>query len=158
MKIQDIFTNNNKEISFYIWDSFKDYFYDMELVVSDRKLYSKKLERSMLDSEIIEKWQPEDITLGDLLNWIKTVGVKKGWYFAYVKDKGGVRRAVGWDWDGDGWHVGADEVPSSDGWSDGGGFVSRKPFDSSDSSDSLTFSSSEKEILKQAVEIINRIL
>src|SRR3990167_5685134 len=139
MKTQDIFTNNNKEIPFYIYESFKGAFYDMEIEETNNELITRTLKHPMTDDEIIKEWEPEDITLGDLVHCIKNVGNKEKYYFSYIKDKSGSRRAVRWSWDGGGWSVDADVVPNPDGWLGCDEFVSRKP-SSTLSPDSLTLS------------------
>jgi hypothetical protein len=83
----------------------------------------------MNDKEIIEEWNPEPVTLGDILDFLETAN-HTDWYIWHVKDNKGVLWAVSGDWDGDRWFFGADPLDSPGHWFDGNQFLSRRYLDS----------------------------
>lgn len=129
-----------KTISSYLGDNFKEWFGYMEFEDKKSKLYSKKLEKFMLDSEILSKFNPTELTIDEVFNYLKDDADKKDYMLFYCKDMLGVLRAVSVDWCGDGWDVRADSVEGSSRWLDGSRVFSRNPLGTQtiSPSDSLT--------------------
>ena len=91
----------------------------------------------MNDYEIIEKFGSHETTLGDVLHGFQTFDRKK-WYVFHIRDANNVLWAVDAYWSGDGWDVEANSISNPYGWDAGGEFVSRDPFETLPSSDTLT--------------------
>ena len=147
MKLQNIFKVGKKYS--YIGVNFEEWFSGMEVEKESSKLYSKVLGRYMLDKEILEEFKPTEVTLGELDNHLDSMD-KSFLGLFYIKDNGGVLRAVGVLWYGDGWGVDAYSVEDSLEWRAGYQVFSRNPFETQ----SETFGSSEPQILEQMIEKI----
>jgi len=142
-------TEKFKEIASYQGNDFKEWFGDMEFEDNTSKLYSKKLERSMTDSEILAEFKPTELTLGEVFNYLKTVN-KKDWMLFYCKDSAGVLRTVGVGWRDDGWGVDAGSVEDPGRWGDGDQVFSRNSFETLDS---VTLSPSDSLTIERAIQI-----
>ena len=94
------------------------------------ELFSKKLERSMNDKEILSELRPTEISLGEIFHLLTTNANKKEWMIFYCKDISGVLRAVHVFWDDDGWFVYAFSVEYPYDWYGGHRVFSRNSFDS----------------------------
>ena len=116
----------------YLGDNFKDWFEGMDDKPVKKKLYSMVLDKPMNDEEIKKEYNPSEVSLGEVAEYIKNK--TEGWYVFYAKDKDGIVRAVRACWDADcgGWTVGASSVEAPRGWCDGDQFLSRDPFKSLD--------------------------
>lgn len=107
-----------------------EWFGDMKVpAMSACELDENELTERSIDTPIISELGDQDCeTSIAILFW----GIKTGywqkdhWYFLYAKDKNGVRRAVRWRWDGDGWLADASRVDHPGEWDVGSHAVSRK--------------------------------
>lgn len=138
---------------------FTELFGDMNFVeVANIHLETRKLPRSMNNKEILAELKPEEVTLGDLVFFLKTAS-KSEWYLCYIKDSTGVLWAVLVDWDGGGWNVVARSVEHPDDWRGGRQVFSRRFFDSTpltlNPSDTLTLAI--EEVKKAGYKIIKEI-
>lgn len=147
------------EITSYQSSDFVEWFGDMEYQDKQSKLYSKKLERNMLDKEILSEFNPTELNLGEVFNYLNTEAKKEDWMIFYCRDSAGVLCAVGVGWCDDGWRVRADSVERPSRWFDGYQVFSRNSFESQDKSLSpsvtLELSKEEAEVLKK---VINRLI
>lgn len=110
----------------WVSSNFKEYFYGMEFVLSTQSAFKYEvLERPMNDTEIIEKYSPEVMSL-DAVRTFLQYAEKGGWYIFYVLDKEGIKRAVRAGWNRDGWSIEAYPVSDPDKWSSGDRVVSGK--------------------------------
>jgi hypothetical protein len=119
----------------YLNDNFKNWFGNMSVSSSEAcTLNVARLKENATDysTEDYPGIIPEvgedkcEIGAGAVLQGVeKGTWSKDRWYFTYAKDSAGVRRAVGWRWDGDGWCVCAYSVPDPTRWSAGSRLVSR---------------------------------
>lgn len=125
MKIKDKF----KEITSYQGQNFQKLFGDMKYINKVSKLYSKVLEKSMLDSEILSEFKPTELTLGEVFNYLKNIKDNYTSMIFYCRDRDGILRAVFVFWNGVGWFVGADSVGDPLRWFGGNQVFSRNPFD-----------------------------
>lgn len=125
MKIKDKF----KEIVSYQGFNFVEWFGDMEYEDKVSELYSKRLEKSMLDSEILREFKPTELTLGEVFNYLKNIKDENMRMVFYCRDIKGMLRAVRVFWSGDGWLVNAFSVKHPSGWNDGHQMFSRERFD-----------------------------
>jgi hypothetical protein len=66
MKIKNKF----KEIVNRQGDNFVEWFGDMEYEDKVSELYSKRLEKSMSDIEILSEFKPTELTLGEVFNYL----------------------------------------------------------------------------------------
>lgn len=126
MKIKDKF----KEIVNHQGITFVEWFGDMEYEDKVSELYSKGLEKSMLDDEILSELKPTELTLGEVFNYLKNKVDKSSRMIFYCRDKDSVLRAVGMCWGGGGWRVYAYSVGHPNWWPGGRQVFSRLPFDS----------------------------
>jgi len=126
MKISEKFD----EITSYQSSNFKEMFGDIKYQRGAAELFSKKLERSMNDKEILLELRPTEISLGELFHFLTTDANKKDFMIFYCKDISLVLRAVGVHWHDDGWRVYASSVVHPDAWSGGRQVFSRNSFDS----------------------------
>ena len=118
-----------KEISSYQSENFKKYFGDMEYPNEDpRGLFSKKLERNMLDKEILGELKPTEVSLVDVYNHLKTASHDE-WMIFYCRDKDNVLWAVRAYWYGDGWYLYAYSIEDPNPWNAGSQVCSRNSFD-----------------------------
>lgn len=123
LKSSEEFVIGKNNIS-YISDIFKEHFHGIEFKREDMKLYSKTLNRQMNDEEIIKEWNPEPVTLGDILYFLETASHTESYVF-HVKNKDGVLWAVLCRWGGDGWYFLAFPLYRPHSWFDGYQFLSR---------------------------------
>lgn len=142
MKTKDKFS----EICSYQSSRFKEWFGEMKFEKSTTKLYSMKLPRYMTDQEILEELKPTEVSLGNIFFTLQNAS-KKDWMIFFVRDINGVLRAVGVNWSGDGWSVGARSVGYADGWFAGCLVFSRNSFDTK-----MTLSPSDPLSLKNRVK------
>lgn len=144
------------EITSYQSSNFMEWFGDMEYQDKQSKLYSKKLDRDMLDKEILSEFNPTELTLGEVYNYLNTEAKKEDYMIFYCRDNAGVLRAVGVDWSDGGWYVSAGSVGCPDRWRGGYQVFSRNFFDTQNSpSVTLELSKEEAEVLKK---VINRLI
>lgn len=144
------------EITSYQSSNFMEWFGDMEYQDKQSKLYSKKLDRDMLDKEILSEFNPTELNLGEVFNYLNTEAKKEDYMIFYCRDNASVLRAVYVRWDGGGWRVDADSVEGPYWWHDGNRVFSRNSFDTHDNpSVTLTLSKEEAEVLKK---VINRLI
>jgi len=131
----------------WLGSDFKKHF-SYEFNEKKTKLLTKTLGEHMNDTEIMKKFHPEPIELGEMMNFLKTAD-HNGWYIFYVNDKDNVLWAVRvhWDSDDDGWRVLALSVESPHKWDAGLQVVSCR-FSDSLKSDTLTLKSLESRIEK----------
>lgn len=108
----------------YLSRNFKDWFGDFDVKPVKCELKSVTLDEPMNDSEIIAKWNPEPVTLGEMTYTLKSLS-HDVWAIFYIKDQNGVLRAVRVFWFDDGWDVYALSVERPLRWSDGGQVFSR---------------------------------
>ena len=125
MKIKDKFA----EICSYQSSSFKVWFGNMEYEEKKSKLYSKVLEKKMLDREILSELKPTELTIGEIFNHLENHGNQNNYMIFYCRDKNDMLRAVYVYWDDDGWYVNANSVEYPLRWDDGNQVFSRNPFD-----------------------------
>lgn len=133
MKTKEYFKEGKNDIK-RVGNNFTNWFDGTSFTpIKNPKLVFKKLETSMNDAQIIEKWSPEPVTLGVLAyaleNPAKTNLLKNGYTnIFYIKDKDSVLRAVRAFWyaDDGGWDVGAGEVSNPYAWDDGSQVFSLK--------------------------------
>lgn len=116
------------EITSYQGQNFQNWFGSMEFVEKKSKLLSKKLSKLMTDEEIQKQFNPTELTLGEVFNYLKTEADKNDWMIFYCRDKDGVLRAVFVSWYDDGWDVLAYALDDY-GWGDGRQVFSRNSFD-----------------------------
>lgn len=141
MQTKEYFKEGKNDIK-WVGNNFTNWFYGTSFTpIKNPKLVFKKLETSMNDAQIIEKWSPEPVTLDVLAyalkNPAKTNLLKNGYAnIFYIKDKDSVLRAVlvGWRAVGGGWDVAAGEVSDPGAWDGGGQVFSRKFLESSETS------------------------
>lgn len=108
----------------YLSDNFKDWFGDFNVKPVKCELKSVTLDKPMNDREIIAKWNPEPVTLGEMAYVLESLDHSTRAIF-YVKGNAGVLRAVYVFWYGGGWGVCASSVEGPGGWSDGRRVFSR---------------------------------
>lgn len=126
MKVTERFSN----IASYQDNSFIKWFGDMEYPKEvGIKLLSKKLPRSMNDSEILAELKPTVVSIVDIYTTLESKD-KSVWAIFYCNDVTGVLRAVRVSWDGDGWCVFADSIGDPRGWDAGYQVFFRNSFDS----------------------------
>lgn len=94
----------------WLGQNFKEHF-SFSFKEVDAKLKTKKLPRAMTDKEILSELRPEEVSLAEVYNALKSLH-KNLLYLFYVRDENKNLWAVGagWDSDGDGWHVEAYSV------------------------------------------------
>lgn len=114
-----------------IGENFKECFGNMEVLATQpTELSLDRLRGNSYDPDITKEIGEEncDQSLA-VIRWHLESGWAKDnpWYAGYFIDKNGLRRGVHWNWDGDGWHVHALEVPLPYRWAEGRRFVSRRP-------------------------------
>ena len=119
-----------KQTFSYVGPNVKTWLGGMQVLATQpSRLTLDRLTRREYDTVIIAQIGEEncDLHLGEV-RWLFESGllVQGRYYACYVRDIQGVRRALYWDWRGDGWHVDADEGPYVIRWDAGGEFVSRK--------------------------------
>lgn len=143
-KTKDIFKPRQHNIE-WVSSDFQDWFGEMEVeeTVDTAPLTFKKLERDMLDKEILEEWKPAEVTLADVLVTMKTNGnmLKDGWAnLFYVKDITGELRTVyvGWRSGSRGWLVSAYSVSDRIWWGAGSQVFSRNWLSETKTLDTLT--------------------
>jgi len=128
MKASSFFTTKNS--IGYVAERFQPVFGDMDIELPKKlDLQTKKLDRPMTDAEILKKFDPEEISLGDLVYAIKNIfeRIRWRWYICYIRDDAGVLWAVGAYWrEGHGWFVSASSVGRPNGWNAVHQVVSRK--------------------------------
>lgn len=111
--------------------------------------YQQKLDHSMLDSEILTEFKPTDVSLGEILVFLKNAD-KTGQYIFYVKATDGTLWAVFADWYGGGWGVEAFSVSFPGRWGAARQVVSREPLSPSENtlghSETLTLESRLKSL------------
>ena len=150
MKTKTYFKKGKNDIH-WLSSNFQEHFGDLDFVeVAECTLQVKKLERDMLDKEILTEWKPEESTLGELAyalkNW-ENIGLLRDDYanIFYIRDKDKILWAVlaRWDSGRGGWYVHASSIEDpyewragSHEWRAGSRVVSRnyafRPSDSSD--------------------------
>src|SRR3990167_3312582 len=120
LKAKDKFKAGNFNID-CVWDNFQNNF--GEPTVKPKKFEPKFiiLPRTMLDSEILAEYRPEEMTLDELSYLLESKeGLLTNGYanIFYIRDKGNTLWAVGARWYavGGGWYVNADSVVSPSGW------------------------------------------
>lgn len=131
LKASEEFAVGKNDIA-WVGSNFKENLYDLTLTKGDTKgIETRKLTRWMNDTEITAEMNPEPLTLGDVLAFLKTAD-RSLWYIFRVVDAKGELWDVNVDWRADygGWHVGACSVAGPGSWSAGGRVVSRRFFDS----------------------------
>jgi hypothetical protein len=143
-------TKKFESIASYQSTDFKDLFGEMEFEDKKSTLYSKKLEQPLLDKDILEKFKPTELTLGEIFNYLDTTANKGDWMIFYCKDISGVLRAVNVCWYDSGWGVRASSVEGPGEWGGGGQVFSRNPFDTQHS---MTLSSSDTQTLDEAIRV-----
>ena len=121
-------TKQFTKITSYMGNNFKELFGDMKYIPKKSKLYSKKLEKDMLDREILNEFKPTELTLGEVFNYLSEAK-KENWMIFYCKDNTGVLRAVDVSWDHGGWYVFAYSVGRPFRWLAGRQAFSRNSFD-----------------------------
>ena len=117
-----------------VWDNFTEWFLSgsgkTEDPISEQTLRYHKLRKSSVDGPIIAELGDEEkseTTLSEMFALMEKQGkgedgvlLNNGYAnIFYIRDQNGVLRAVGVDWDDDGWGVGALSVEASRRW-DGG--------------------------------------
>ena len=129
LKAKDKFKVGNFNID-YVWDSFQNNF--GEPTVKPKKFEPKFiiLPRTMLDSEILAEYRPEEMTLDELSYLLESKeGLLTNGYanIFYIRDKENTLWAVSAYWYAvdDGWSVYADSVGSPGRWSADDRVVSR---------------------------------
>ena len=129
----------------WLGSDFKKHF-SYEFNEKKTKLLTKTLGEQMNDTEIMKKFHPEPIGLGEMMNFLKTAD-HNGWYIFYVNDKDNVLWAVVAYWNSYyvGWSVFANSVENPDEWDAGRQVVSCR-FSDSLESDTLTLRNLEKRI------------
>lgn len=116
----------NNHIS-WIGSNFKEHMYGLTFTMpEDSDLEIKTLGKRMNDKEIIAEFNPEPVTLGDVLVFFKEKATKDGWYVCHVKDSNGVLWAVFGFWDGVGWNFEASALDYPVRWYGGDRFLSRR--------------------------------
>ncbi len=103
-KVSEEFVAGKHNIG-YVYESFKNKFYDEE-IVPGKVLISQKLPRDMTDGEIFKEFKIEECSLGDILTTLDaaTEEMKDGnWNIFYV---GSHVVHVHWSSACGGWHVG----------------------------------------------------
>lgn len=142
----------------YLGDNFKEWFGDLKFQKGEAITTLKKLPRSMNDKEILDEIKPEEISLGDLYESLKSMD-KSVWFLCYIKDVNGVLRAVRDRWNGDGWGVDASSVGLVNRWVVGYQILSRKFFDSEKSVDPLDISLFGRvKVLEEKMEKLQKFL
>ena len=118
----------------------------------ETKLVSKTLGTEMNDKEIKDKFHPEPIELGEMMNFLKTAD-HSGWYIFYVQDEEKTLWAVGAHWRSslDGWRVDAGSVEDPYRWYAVSQVVSRRFLDTKKSK---TLSTSDDLTLKRAIRMV----
>lgn len=124
MKSTQEFAVGKNNIS-YISSAFKEHFHGISFEESTVELVSRKLPKSMTSKEIVEEWNPEPVTLGDILHVLPDLD-REEWYVFYVKDVNGVLWAVRGGWYGGGWGFDAYPLDSPGGWDGVRQFLSRR--------------------------------
>lgn len=134
----------------YLSSNFKEWFEEMKFSLPEKfqPLTSKKLHRSMNDTEILAELKPEEITLADLYETLKIMD-RDMYALFYIKDKNGVLRTVDVGWYGAGWDVYASEVSYPYRWGGGGQVFSRNWNSDTLTSDSVTLVHSDALILSK---------
>lgn len=129
---------------FLVSETFKEHFGSQEVgIPKTLTLKSKKLEKDMLDKEILSEWKPQESTLGELAYAMQNDLLGKDGYanIFYIRDDSGTLWAVAVLWySGDGWYVDAYSVEDPDRWHAGAQVFSR---DFSDHLTPLTLNPSE---------------
>lgn len=151
MKASEEFAVGKNDIA-WVGSTFKENLYDLTLTKGDTKgIEMRKLTRWMNDTEITAEMNPEPLTLGDVLAFLKTAD-RSLWYLFRVVDANGELWAVDADWgaDGGGWYVGARSVAGPLGWCADGQVVSRRFYDSKP----LPLEPSDTLSLDRALEIV----
>jgi hypothetical protein len=114
----------------YRGSNFDEWFGGMKVVATPAyELDENELTERAVDTPIIAELGEEKCeTSIAVLFWGIETGYwsKDRWYLLYAKDKVGVRRAVSWYWNGDGWRADACRVGHPDAWDVGSHAVSRK--------------------------------
>lgn len=143
--VKEKFTSNNTEVKLsHIGKEFLLYFGDVvEKPIGESELNVQQLKKNSVDGPIIAELGGSEKAVIFLQQiWLKmselqVKGETDGWYIAYREDKvrfpeddpfaytnkkgeRSVLRAVGFDWDGGGWDLGASLVSSPSVW--GGGY------------------------------------
>ena len=109
--------------------NFKEWFGDMEYPEqSPVKLYGKELGKNMNYKEIIDKFNPGEVSIADIYNHLESASHECQMLF-YVKDGDGVLRTVYVYWYDGGWHVYAYSVEHPIRWNAGYQVFSRNSFD-----------------------------
>lgn len=118
----------------YLGNNFTSWFLNgdgkTEDSISEQTLRYHKLRQSSVDGPIIAELggaEKSETTLSEMFSLAEKQGkgedgvlLNNGYAnIFYIKDSGGVLRAVGVDWDGDGWSVGACSVEDPFRWPDG---------------------------------------
>lgn len=117
-------TKQFSKISSYQGDNFKKYFEDMPFKKGKVLTDFRKLEMSMNDKAIIEKWNPEPVSLGDVYATLEKLDCSV-WAIFYCKDEKGTLRAVNAFWYGVGWNLIARSVGGPGVWDAGDQVFSR---------------------------------
>lgn len=139
LKASEEFVKGKHGLS-WIGSTFTEKLGDLEFTLPKTPMTEiRTLTRPMLDKEILAEFKPAPVTLGDILVTLPTLDKSK-YYIFYVNDSKGTLWPLSGDWSDGGWGVEADSVSCPDGWRAGGGFVSRRFFDTKNSK---TFSSSD---------------
>lgn len=130
MKTSSFFKEGKNNIG-WIGLNFQENFGNSSFTIpQELKLESRKLERAMLDKEILDEFKPEESTLGELAYAIKNDLLVKDGYsnIFYIKDDKGVLWAVRARWGdvGRAWVVEAYSVEDPVRWISGRHALSRK--------------------------------
>lgn len=109
----------------YVGSQFKENLYDLEVTESIvDTFHTKTLPRYMNDKEILAKFSPTPVTLGDVRKFLKTADRSK-WYVFYIEGTDWALLAV---WHVGGWHLEASPVTDPVGWLAGDVVVSAREF------------------------------
>lgn len=126
LNVSKEFVVGKNDIS-WIGSNFKERLYGLTFTMpEDSDLEIKTLGNRMNDKEIIAGFNPEPVTLGDVLAFFKEKATKDGWYVCHVKGSNGVLWAVFGYWDVVGWSFEAYALGYPGRWFDGVQFLSRR--------------------------------